>query len=153
MVKIGEKGSFGPLKGIMAFLFFIFLALFAWKMYPFLVNLMDTVNTISTSTTVGIYVLIGIIVTLLFTVVYLPFSVLFLEGKPNLLGAIAVPIMFIVMAAVVTFMYPIMDFMINLFGSTQDVLLLVIFVNFILLVLLYGVPIGFYFYLEERMKW
>lgn len=147
---VNEKGSFGPLKGIIGFLILIFLALFAWKVYPFLLTLL----TLTTNSTVNIYITIGIIVCLLFTIVYLPFSIVFLDGKPNMLGALAVPLMFIVMSALVIGVYPVIEFMINLFGiANSDILLLIIFSNFVLLILLYGVPIGFYFYLNERMKW
>lgn len=144
---LNNKG-FGALKGFIALVAFIFLLLFAWRIYPMLTNLL----TISSNSTINIYITIGIILMLLFDIIFVPFNILFLDGRFNLMGGIAVQLMFVVCAVLVAGSFPVFELIINMMTASTDSMLLTLFIHIVCLFVMYGVPIITFFYYEEKLK-
>lgn len=144
---LNNKG-FGALKGFIALVAFIFLLLFAWRIYPMLTNLL----AISSNSTINIYITIGIILMLLFDIIFVPFNILFLDGQFNLMGGIVVQLMFVVCAVLVAGLFPVFELIINMMTASTDSMLLTLFIHIICLFVMYGVPIITFFYYEEKLK-
>lgn len=144
-----QKG-FGALKGFLALAAFLFLILFAWRVYPMLVSLIGLSNPVNT--TLDLFIRIGIIMMLLFNIVFIPYNILYLDGQFNIIGGIVVQLMFIVCAVLVTAIYPVFVYILEMFTPNIDSMLLSLFINIVLLFVLYGVPIISFFYYEEKLR-